>query len=398
MKINVRVRLSLLMFLQYFIWGSWYVTMGTYILSSLKADAIQLGSAYANLSIAAIVSPFFVGLIADRFFSAQKVMGVLHLTGAVILYYVSTVQDFNSFWWLILLYTLLYMPTISLANSISFTQMKDSRKEFPAVRVLGTVGWIVAGLLIGYLNIESSALTFRIAAGSSLLLGVFSFFLPKTPPSKEHTNISSILGLNALVLFKARSFTVFFIASILICIPLAFYYGFTNPFLNDIGMKNAAGKMTLGQASEFFFMLLIPLLFIRLGVKKMLLLGMGAWVLRYLLFSFGDVNASLWMLYAGIILHGICFDFFFVTGQIYINNKAGESIRSAAQGLITFATYGVGLLIGSYAAGFVAEISSFHLNGISNYDWRTVWFVAASIALFVIILFSFFFKEKAITE
>lgn len=394
MKSSIRIQLSLLMFLQYFIWGAWYVTMGTYIFSNLKADAVQVGSAYANLSIAAIVSPFVIGLIADRFFAAEKVMGILHLSGAVVLYYISTVQNFNSFWWLILLYTLLYMPTISLANSISFTQMNDSRKEFPGVRVLGTAGWIVSGLLIGFMDIESSALTFRIAAGCSLLLGVFSFFLPNTPPSKEKAKLSSILGLDALILFKVKSFTIFFVASILICIPLAFYYGFTNPFLNDIGMENAAGKMTLGQASEFLFMLMIPLLFTHLGVKKMLLLGMSAWVVRYLFFAFGDINSGMWMLYGGIILHGICYDFFFVTGQIYIDSKAGESIKSAAQGLITFATYGVGLLIGSYVSGFITEISASTLDGVIVYQWIPVWLTAASIALGVIVLFSFFFKEK----
>jgi len=382
------------MFLQYFIWGTWYVTMGTYILTSLKADALHVGSAYANLSIAAIVSPFFVGLIADRFFSAQKVLGFLHLSGALLLYYISTVQEFNSFWWLLLVYALLYMPTISLANSVSFKQMKNSQKEFPGVRVLGTVGWIVSGLLIGYLSLENSVLTFRIAAGSSLLLGIFCFFLPHTPPDKKQTKLSSILGLNALVLFKERSFIIFFLASILICIPLAFYYGFTNPFLNDIGMHNAAGKMTLGQASEFFFMLVIPLLFIRLGVKKMLLIGMFAWVIRYLLFAFGDVDAGMWMLYAGIILHGICYDFFFVTGQIYIDNKADDSIKSAAQGLITFATYGMGLLIGSYVSGYITEIHTLNLDGVISYQWLSVWLIAASIAMVVIVLFFIFFKDK----
>lgn len=398
MKSSVRIRLSILMFLQYFIWGTWYVTMGTYILTSLNADALHVGSAYANLSIAAIVSPFFVGLIADRFFSAQKVLGFLHLSGALLLYYISTVQEFNSFWWLLLVYALLYMPTISLANSISFKQMKDSHKEFPSVRVLGTVGWIVSGLLIGYLSLENSVLTFRIAAGSSLLLGIFCFFLPHTPPDKKQTKLSSILGLNALVLFKERSFIIFFLASILICIPLAFYYGFTNPFLNDIGMHNAAGKMTLGQASEFFFMLVIPLLFIRLGVKKMLLIGMFAWVIRYLLFAFGNVDAGMWMLYAGIILHGICYDFFFVTGQIYIDNKADDSIKSAAQGLITFATYGMGLLIGSYVSGYITEIHTLDLDGVVSYQWLSVWLIAASIAMVVIVLFFIFFKDKSAVQ
>src|SRR5690606_13741364 len=351
MNNSVRLRLSLLMLLEYFIWGAWYVTMGTYLLTSLEADATQVGAAYANLSIAAIISPFFVGLIADRFFPAQKVLGILHLMGAATLYYISTVAHFQDFWWLILLYTLLYMPTMSLANSISFSQMKDPGKEFPQIRVLGTVGWIAAGLLIGFMGLETSYMTFRIAAYCSIVLGIMSFFLPHTPPSGKSASLSSILGLDALVLFKQRSFVVFFISSIVICIPLAFYYNFANPFLNDIGMENAAGKMTMGQASEFLFMLLMPLAFRRLGIKKMMLIGMFAWVVRYLFFAFGDIGPGIWLLYLGIILHGVCYDFFFVSGQIYIDKKSSPSFRNSAQGLITFATYGIGMFIGSFVSG-----------------------------------------------
>ncbi|MEO5648458.1 MAG: nucleoside permease [Ginsengibacter sp.] len=395
MQRSIRFRLSLLMFLEYFTWGAWYVTMGTYLFANFKADAIQVGSSYANLSIAAIISPFFVGLIADRYFSAQKVLGVLHLLGAATLYYISTITEFSTFWWLILLYTLLYMPTMALANSISFTQMKDAGKEFPAVRVLGTVGWIVAGLLIGFMGIESAALTFRVAAISSFLLGIFSFFLPDTPPKNNKNNkLSAILGLDALVLFKNKSFLVFFISSIAICIPLSFYYSFTNAFLNDIGMQNAAGKMTIGQASEFFFMLLIPLLFRRLGVKKMLMIGIGAWILRYLFFAFGDMGLNGWMLYAGIALHGICYDFFFVTGQIYTDNKAGESIKSAAQGIITLGTYGLGMLIGSYVSGFLTQHFATTINGVISYQWQLVWLMPALIAGVVLVAFAILFKDK----
>ena len=393
MNLSIRLRLSTLMFFQYFIWGAWYVTMGTYLIKTLGADGIQIGSGYANLSIAAIISPFFVGLIADRFFSAQKVLAILHLLGGITLYYVSTVADFNSFWWLILLYTLLYMPTIALSNSISFAQMDNAGKEFPAVRVFGTVGWIVAGLLIGFLKIESSALTFQIAGAASFLLGIFSFFLPDTPAKKGSADIGSILGLDALVMFKSRSFAVFFIASILICIPLSFYYGFANPFLNDIGVENAAGKMTLGQASEFFFMLLMPLLFLRLGVKKMLLIAMIAWTFRYLFFSFGNTDSGMWMLYAGIVLHGICYDFFFVTGQIYIDNKAGEFMKSAAQGMITFATYGIGMFFGSYISGFLAQQFTLNVNDTQQYQWQSIWLIPAGIAVGVLVLFVLFFKE-----
>lgn len=395
MKNSIRVRLSILMLLEYFVWGAWYVTMGTYLLTSLDADAVQVGAAYANLSIAAIISPIFVGLIADRFFSAQKVLGILHLCGAATLYFISSIEHFEGFWWLILLYTLLYMPTMSLANSISFSQMKNPGKEFPRVRVLGTVGWVLAGLLIGFMDIESSYLTFRIAAICSLVLGVFSFFLPDTPPKKDSASLSSIVGLDALVLFKSRSFVVFFISSILICIPLAFYYSFANPFLNGIGLENAAGKMTLGQASEFLFMLLMPFAFSKLGIKKVMIAGMVAWALRYVLFAFGDIGTGTWMLYLGIILHGICYDFFFVSGQIYIDKKAEGSIRNSAQGLITFATYGVGMLIGSFVAGYVTETFVSNVGDSLSYDWQSIWLVPGIIAAVVSLLFMVFFREKS---
>ena len=395
MKTSVRIKLSTLMFLEYFIWGAWYVTMGTYLFSNFNASGLQVGSSYANLSIAAIISPFFVGLIADRYFAAQKVMGVLHLIGAAVLFYISSVSAFNEFWWLILLYTLLYMPTMALSNSISFHQIKDGGKEFPMIRVFGTIGWIAAGLLIGFMGLESSVFTFRIAAAASLLLGVFCFFLPDTPiKEKSGDKLSSILGLNALVLFKNRSFVIFFIASIAICIPLSFYYSFTNSFLNDIKMENSASKMTLGQVSEFAFMLLIPLLFRRLGVKAMILIGIAAWIIRYLLFAYGNVTSELWMLYLGIVLHGICYDFFFVTGQIYTDQKAGESIKSAAQGIVTFATYGMGMLIGSYLSGILTEAFVLPLNSEFRFDWKMVWLVPCLISVVILIVFAVFFKEK----
>lgn len=384
------------MFLEYFIWGAWYVTMGTYLFANFNASGLQVGSSYANLSIAAIISPFFVGLIADRYFAAQKVMGVLHLMGAAVLFYISTVGTFNDFWWLILLYTLLFMPTMALSNSISFHQIKDGGKEFPMIRVFGTIGWIAAGLLIGFMGFESSVFTFRIAAGASVLLGLFCFFLPKTPvKEKNGDQLSSILGLNALVLFKDRSFMIFFLASIAICIPLSFYYSFTNSFLNDIKMDNAASKMTLGQVSEFAFMLLIPFMFRRLGVKAMIMIGIAAWVVRYLLFAYGNVTSELWMLYLGILLHGICYDFFFVTGQIYTDQKAGESIKSAAQGLVTFATYGVGMLIGSYLSGILTAAFALPLNSEFRFDWKMVWLIPCLISFLILIVFALFFKDNS---
>lgn len=383
------------MFIQYFTWGAWYVTMGTYIFSNFKADAVFVGSAYANLSIAAIISPIFIGLVADRYFSAQKVLGVLHLLGGATLLYISGVAEAQIFWWLILLYTLLFMPTMALANSISFSQMQDASRDFPKIRVFGTIGWIAAGLLIGFMKIESDALTFRIAAATSFMLGIFSFSLPDTPPQKNNGNkLSVILGLDAFQLFKSRSFIVFFLSSVAICVPLSFYYSFTNSFLNNIGMDNAAGKMTIGQVSEFIFMLLIPLFFRRLGIKKMLLIGIGSWVIRYLFFAYGNTGSNLWMLYAGIALHGVCYDFFFVTGQIYTDAAAKDTNKNAAQGIITLGTYGMGLLIGSYISGFVTEHYATHVAGVKEYDWKSVWLMPALTAGVVLFAFAAFFSDK----
>ena len=391
MKSGTGFSLSLMMFLQYFIWGSWYVTMGTYMSENLESSGVQIGAAYGALAIATMISPFFVGMIADRFFAAQKIMGVLHLLGAVLLFLATKITGNNLFYWIILFYSLLYMPTIALSNSVAFHQMSDPGKQFPWIRVFGTVGWIVAGLLIGYLGIEKTASTFYMAAGVSLLLGVFSFMLPNTAPKAGKAGTASdALGAQAFVLLKNRPYLIFFIAAILVCIPLSFYYGFANLFLNEVGMQNAAGKMILGQVSEAVFILAIPFLFNRIGVKNMLLLGMLAWILRYVCFAYGDTGANTWMLFAGIILHGVCYDFFFVTGYMYTEKKAGEKIKNAAQGLFTFATYGVGMFIGTFFSGFIAD----RYKTAEGHNWQNIWWVPAYIAIAVLVYFIFFFKEK----
>jgi nucleoside transporter len=333
MNTSIRIKLSFMMFLEFFIWGAWFVTLGTYLLHNLKTSGTQVGVAFLTQSIGAIVAPFIIGLIADRFFSAQKILGVLHLLGAALLYLASTATDFGAFYPYILVYMIIYMPTLALVNSVSFRQMKNPQKEFALIRVFGTAGWIIAGLTIGWLNWEQSGnlvLTFKTAAAASAILGLFSFTLPPTPPIKKagKVTIGDMVGLDALRLLKNKSYLVFFLASIAICIPLAFYYGFTNPFLNELGVKSAAGIQTLGQGSELLFMVAIPFFFVRLGVKKMLAIGMLAWVLRYIFFAYGDIGPNYWMLLAGIILHGVCYDFFFVTGQIYTDWRAnGLKVR-----------------------------------------------------------------------
>ena len=395
MKLTTRLQLCFMMFLNFFVWGSWYVTMGTYLKSIPGVSDVQVGIAYGTQSLGAIIAPFIIGLIADRFFAAQKILGILHLLGAALMYYISTAGNFSAFYPALLIYMILYMPTLALVNAVSFKQMVSPEKEFSFIRVWGTIGWIVAGLIIAWLSWEqkqSLALTFKLGAIVSVVLGLFSFTLPNTPPMRagSKTNLGEIIGLDSLKLLKDRNFLVFFLASLLICIPLAFYYQETNIFLNELKVEGAAGKMTLGQVSETLFLFLMPLFFVRLGVKKMLLIAMAAWAARYLLFAFGDTGSGMWMLYGGIILHGICYDFFFVTGQIYTNERAGDRFRASAQGMITLATYGFGMLIGFWIAGLISEkytIPGGHL-------WKNVWMIPAGIAGFVLLLFAVFFKDK----
>ena len=372
MKLKTGVLLSLMMFLQYYIWGAWYVTMGTYMGEKLGASGVAIGAAYGAGAIATIISPFFVGMIADRYFAAQKIMGVLHILGAALLFFATKVDN-TSFYWVILVYSLLYMPTIALSNSVAFAQMTDPGKQFPWIRVFGTLGWIAAGLVISQLGIEKTEETFIVAAGISAALGLLSFALPNTPPKAAGTpsSMGAILGKDAFVLLKNKSFLVFFISAIAICI--------------------AAGKMTMGQMSEAIFILAIPFLFNKIGVKNMLIVGITAWILRYVCFAYGNMDAS-WMLYAGIILHGICYDFFFVTGYMYTEKKAGENFKNAAQGLFTFATYGVGMFIGTNYSGFVVEQNK--LVDATGHNWQSIWLIPAAIAGAVLIAFILFFNEK----
>jgi nucleoside transporter len=394
MKTTTGSLLASMMFLEYFIWGAWYVTLGTYMGQNLHATGLEIGATYGALAIATMISPFFVGLIADRFFAAQKIMGVLHLLGAVLLFLATKIEHSTAFYWVILGYSLLYTPTIALSNSVAFSQMTDASKQFPWIRVFGTLGWIAAGLLITKLGIEKTSSTFYMAAAVSVVLGLLSFVLPNTPPKAQaaDTSASKVMGTDAFVLFKEKPYTVFFIAAILVCIPLSFYYGFANPFLNEIGFKDAAGKMTLGQVSEAVFILAIPFLFNRIGVKKMLMLGMAAWILRYVCFAYGDTSANSWMLYAGIILHGICYDFFFVTGYMYTEKKANDKIKNAAQGLFTFATYGVGMFIGTWFSGYTVD--AYKYTSGDGHIWQSIWMVPAVIALVVLVCFIIFFKES----
>ncbi len=385
-------KLSAMMFLQYFIWGAWYVTAGTYMAKILNSSGEEIGSAYSAFAIAAIFSPFFVGSIADRYFSAQKAMGALHIVGGLLLIYATEISSSFLFIVTVLIYSLMYMPTVALSNNIVFANVSDSGKTFPVIRFFGTFGWIVAGFIIGNLqlenNVSSIAYTFYIAAGASIVLGLFSFSLPNVPPKGKSDG--SPLGLEGLVLLKDKSYLIFFISAVLICIPLSFYYCFANVFLNDLGMEGAAGKMIYGQISEAIFILAIPFLYYRLGVKNILIIGIAAWALRFFFFSNGDLEAYYWMIISGILLHGICYDFFFVTGYMYTENKADDKIKNAAQGLFTVATYGIGMTIGSWFSGIVTDNNT--IEGIKN--WGDIWMVPAYISGAVLLFLVIFFKEK----
>ncbi len=393
-----------MMFLEFFIWGAWFVTLGTFLGNNLKATGSETGAVFSTQSWGAIIAPFIVGLIADRYFNAERILGVLHIVGALLMYQMYTATDISVFYPYVLGYMILFMPTLALVNSVSFNQMKDPEKEFSSIRIWGTLGWIAAGLLISYFfhwdskaGTESGLLknTFLMAGIVSVVLGLFSFTLPKTPPkvsSTEKITVSDVLGLDALKLLKDKNFLIFFISSILICIPLAFYYQNANPFLSNIGMDNPTGKMTIGQASEVIFLLFLPIFFKRFGFKITILIGMLAWAIRYALFAYGNAGELSFMLILGIALHGVCYDFFFVSGQIYTNSKAGERFKSSAQGLITLATYGVGMLIGFAVAG---KISDAYKSADGVMDWKMIWIIPAGIAVVVFLIFALLFNDKS---
>jgi nucleoside transporter len=383
-----------MMFLEYFIWGVWYVTLGTWLGQTLHFSGEQIGIAAGTTALGAVVSPFLVGLMADELFANQRLLAALHGIGGVLLWVASTQKSFGPMYAVLLIYSLCYMPTMALTNALAFRQMKDPQQDFGSIRVLGTAGWIVGGLIISKLRVESTAVPIQIAAGCSIAMALYSLTLPHTPPlrSAHGFKLSNIFPAEAFNLFKDRNFAVFALASFLICIPLQFYYTFTNPFLNEIGVKYAAGKMTMGQMSELLFMVTLPWFFKRLGVKRTLMLGMFAWVARYLMFGYGNSSSLAWMLYIGIVLHGICYDFFFVTGQVYVDQKAPQALRAAAQGLITFITYGIGMFIGSWICGRVVD--QYKITPVLH-DWRSIWMVPAIASALVLVFFWAGFRREA---
>jgi nucleoside transporter len=393
----VRTRLGAMMFFQYVIWGSWYVTLNTYLTQTLHFSGTEAGAVFGTVSVACLVSPFFVGLVADRFFSTERVMAALYALGAVCMLLLMQVTTFGAVYGLLLAFCLCYFPTIALSNSIAMQQVKDPGRDFPPIRVMGTFGWIAINLVVGFMGVEAQTTPFLLAAAACGVMCLYSLAaLPHTPPPAkgQQLNVRRVLGLDALEMMKDRSYLVFVIASILACIPLTFYYSFANPYLNDVGVVNAAGKMTIGQMSEVVMMLAMPIAFRILTVRSILLLGLAAWAARYALFAYGDPGAGMWMFYIAIALHGVCYDFFFVAGQLYTDQVAPPHLRSTAQGFITLVTYGVGMLIGSLLSGGILDYFSQTTGATVVRNWPSFWLSSAGMSFAILLMVLLFFKSS----
>jgi nucleoside transporter len=395
----LKTRLGAMMFLQYVIWGSWYVTLNTYLTSTLKFSGTEAGAVFGTTALASLVAPFLVGLIADRLFATERVLATLYALGAVFLLLATQVTSFGAVYIVLLAFCLCYFPTIALTNSITMQQVADPGRDFPPIRMLGTIGWIAINLVVGFMRVEAGTTPFVLGAGACVVMCVYSLIaLPHTPPraSGQKATLRSVLGLDALAMLKDPSYLVFVIASVLACIPLTFYYSFTNAYLNEVGVVNAAGKMTLGQMSEIGMMLLMPVVFRLWTVRTILLVGLLSWAVRYVLLAYGDPGPGIWMFYVAIIMHGVCFDFFFVTGQLYTDQEAPPHLRSTAQGFITAMTYGVGMLVGSLLSGGVLDyFSTTAADGTITRDWAAFWLTSAVMSAVIMFLVLAFFRTKA---
>jgi nucleoside transporter len=396
MPLSRSARLSFMMFLNYVIWGSWYVTLGTYLTATLHFSGTQTGAVFGTTALASMISPFFVGMIADRFFATEKVLAALHFAGAVLLYLVTQATSFGAVYGLMLANCLCYFPTIALTNTLAMKHVRDPGREFPLIRVFGTLGHIVIGQTIGWLALEKSPGMFLLASGASVAMGLYSLTLPHTPPAGggERVTIRTLLGLDALVMLKRRSYLVFIAAMVLGCIPLTFYFSFTNAYLNEAGVQNAAGKMTLGQVSEIVAMLLMPWVFRRLSVRAIIMLGLISWSLRYGLLAYGDAGMRMWMFYLAILLHGVCFDFFFMTGQLYADQEAPASLRVTAQGFLTFVTYGLGMFTGSLLSGVALDWFTVTVNGRQAHQWTGFWLSSAAGSAAILLLVGLLFRSR----
>lgn len=389
------VRLWVMVFLHYFVWGAWYATMGSYLTQTLGFTGVQNGWAYTSTAIGAMVSPFIAGIVADRYFATQRILGFLHLVGAGLLYWVTTLTEFPPFFAVLVAYTITYMAGHGLTSSLTLHHSKNPAREFPIVMSGGSVGWICAGQALSAFGFETSVGMFQLSAAAALVMGLYSFTLPHTPPKGANAEFSAraVLGIDALKLMKEWSFAVFLICSFLVCIPLSFYFNWMSAFMNEVGIPNAAAKMTIGQVSDVIFLMLLPFLLPRLGVKGILVLGMVAWALRFGLLAKFDVQRDAqWMLYLAIAVHGMCYDFIFVMGRMYVDGKASDEIRSSAQGLHALVTLGAGMFIGSWLAGRVGD--HYVISGSKLHDWRMIWQVPGFMAAGLILVFAILFRDR----
>jgi len=394
----VKIRLGAMMFVQYIIWGAWYVTLTNYLTSTLGFTGTQAGAVFGTTALASLLAPFFVGLVADRFFATERVMATLYALGAVLLVAVTQVSSFPAVYAVMLAFCLCYFPTIGLTNAVTMRQVADPGRDFPVIRMLGTIGWVVITATVGFLGVQRTTTPFLFGAAASVVMCVFSLVaLPHMPPPArgQKVTVGSVLGLDALAMMKDRSYLVFVIASFLACIPLTFYYSFTNLYLDQAGLVNATGKMSLGQMSEIAMMLAMPLVFRIWSVRMILLLGLGSWALRYVLLAYGDAGGSVWMFYLAIILHGVCFDFFFVTGQLYTDQEAPAHLRSTAQGFITVVTYGFGMLVGSFLSGYALDYFSTTTGTTVARNWPSFWLSSAAMSAAIGLLVLLFFRSRA---
>jgi len=398
MQTALKTKLSFFMFLQYFVWGSWYVSMGTYLAHVLKFSGQEIGAAYGAFAIGSMISPFFVGLIADRYFASEKLLATLGIAGGLTLCALPQLTEFKTFYPTLILYCALYAPTLALGNSLSLHQLRDPKTDFPRVKVFSAVGWIGGGVTLSLLQGEQSPIQFYLAGAVSILFGVFALALPHTPPKKVGRNVSvgEILGLDALALLKKRSFAIFIGCVFLICIPLYFYFVMMSIYLTELQWTGLAGKMTLAQISDVVFLVLLPVMLKHLGYKKTIGLGILAWATRYFLLA-GSVSSpglQTILIFAAILLHGVCYDFLFIAGQLYVDAEANERIRGACQGFIAFILWGVGAFVGTMLAGKVLAMHTLTgTTGPIQHQWREIWMTPALGAAAVLVIFLIFFRD-----
>jgi nucleoside transporter len=398
MQTELKVKLSFFNFLQYFVWGSWYASMGAYLINTLKFSGQEVGAAYGAFAIGSMISPFLVGLLADRYFASEKLLAVFSLIGGAVLCLLPSLQTFLPFYSTLILYCALYTPTLALGNSLALTHLKDSKTAFPRVKLWSAVGWIGGGVTLSLLHGEQSSLQFYLAGGVSMGLALFSLMLPHTPPKKTGKNISAgeLLGLDALALMKKPSFAIFIGCMFLICIPLYFYFVMMSIYLTELNWTSITAKMTLAQLSDIVFMFCLPIMLKKFGYKKTIFLGILAWAARYFCLG-GSVNAGTLtapLIFGAILMHGVCYDFLFIAGQLYVDDEANPKIRAACQGFIAFILWGVGAFVGTMLAGKVLAMNEIvNAAGKTVHDWANIWPVPAYLSVGVLIIFALFFRE-----